>query len=279
MKRVLFIIAVVLCAGCCMAQADSKPNLLRLSAQMQKLWKERQYLEAMDTAVYILSLDNDHRVATDFVYRNWDRMQQWSDQRLQSLYDEESVDESVERCEIYRLLDEINTNLRTVKMPLYGPKERWVWQPEINYYSGHYDTERVNIVRLLMRKADEALKSYDTETAKQYYELALEKYLLTEGEQKESRETMLRRLDASLKTVENTDRLHEAIFAYELMELSLTLEPGQEDMQQRKDRMQQRIANLYLEAADSALVAGDSVAWKEYSLSYEDWKQPVPDNH
>ena len=267
---------LVLSAGVCTAQTQKTPNLARMNVQMNKLWQQKQYLEAMDTAVCILSIDNDHRAATDFVYRNWDKMRHWADNRLQNLYDEESVDEAVERCEIYRLLDEINSTLRTVPMPLYGPKERWVWQPEINYYSGHYDTERVKLVRLLMRKADEALKSHDTETAKEYYQLALDRYLLTEGEKRENRETMLRRLDESLNGFSQTDRLFEAVFAYELMELSLVLKPDQPEMMQKKEAMQQHVAELYLKASEEALLAGDTVASQEYRLSYEDWKLVLP---
>lgn len=272
MKKIVVIFFTLMSVMAGVAQESAKPNIARLNTQMNKLWKQQQYLEAMDTAVYILSVDPSNRAATDFVYRNWDKMSHYATNRLQNLYDEESVSEGEERCEIYRLLDEINTHLSSVPMPLYGPGERWVWQPEISYYSGHYDTERMALVRLLMRKADEALKSHDTETAGQYYTLALQKYLLTEGERKVNREEMLRRLDRSLDGMQQTDRIHEAIFSYELMQLSLLLNSEQPEMEARKEQMQQYVADLYLEAANAALQAGDSITWQEYTLSYDDWK-------
>ncbi len=258
------------------AEGNSGKNLIRMNVQMQKLWQQKQYLQAMDTAVFVLTIDNDNRAASDFVYRNWDTMTRWTENRLQRLYNEESIEESEERCEIYRLLSEINNNLRTVPMPLYGPREKWVWQPEINYYDGHYDTERTRLVRLLMRRADGALFSHDTETAKQYYTLALNKYLLTEGERVQNLDVMLQRLQAAIEQYASSDRIHEAVFAYELMELSLTLQPQQPEMEVRRADMQQRVADLYLKAAEQALLQGDSVASYEYRLSYEDWKVVVP---
>ena len=175
MKKIVFILFAALLTLA--VNAEERPSLLRKSVQMETLRKDGRWLEAMDTATLILTYDRDYRVAVDFVHRYWDKTMRLTDERLQRLSDEESLAQAEERCEIYRVLDEVHENLRDVKMPLYGPNQKWVWQPEVAYYTGHYDTERQKTFRLLLKMADEALRSYDAEGAGVYYRLALKKYL------------------------------------------------------------------------------------------------------
>ena len=254
------------------SNAETKPSLLRKSIQMEKLRKDGRWLEAMDTATLILTYDKDYRVAADFVHRYWDKTMSITNERLQRLSDDESLEQAEERCEIYRVLDEVHDNLRAIKMPLYGAGEKWVWQPEIAYYTGHYDTERQKTFVLLCKKADESLRSYDAEGALEYYRLALNKYLITDGERRSNRKDMLASCNKMIDKLCDSEKIYDAIFAYELCGVSLQIDPDQQDIVQRRGQIQKNVAAMYLQEAEAALQAGDSVQAHELMLSAEDWK-------
>lgn len=250
------------------------PSVTKLVMSMERLQRNGHWLEAMDTAVYVLTLDAGNRLAANFMYRNWDNMMQKTNRLLGTLTDEENIGQAEQRCEIYRLLDEIQLHISEVEMPLYGPNGRWVWQPEISYYAGHYDAERTRTLRLLLRKADEALRSYDADAAREYYMLALSKYLVAEGEQQSNLATMLEQCNSRIESYAASQRINDALFAWELSNLSLSLDPSQENIRQQQILMQQHIADLYLRQAQQAEAIGDTLQAKEFRFSADDW-QPL----
>ncbi|HCS87551.1 MAG TPA: hypothetical protein DIW30_03800, partial [Bacteroidales bacterium] len=145
--KILFLLSVSACtAFTAVAQQKRKPSIPRLVMSMERLWRADQYLEAMDTATYVLSLQPSNRAAADFIYYRWEKMDEDTHRRLQNLPDENDILQAMERCEIYRLLDEIYTHLSDVPLPLHGTNDRWVWQPEVSYFTGHYDSERSRVV-------------------------------------------------------------------------------------------------------------------------------------
>ena len=239
---------------------------------MEKLRKEGRLLEAMDTATLILTYDKDYRVAADFVHRHWDKTMRQTEDRLSQLSDNESLEQAEERCEIYRMLDEVHDNLRDIRMPLYGPNQKWVWQPEVSYYTGHYDNERQKTLQLLLRKADEALRSFDAETAGEYYHRALTRYLLTDGEKRSNKRVMTEQCNTMIERYQKSDKIYDAIFAYDLCSLSLRLDSTQTGVSDIQQSVQRHVAELYLQAAEAAEQVGDTVEAYELRLSYEDWK-------
>lgn len=255
----------------------SQPSLFKMSLQMERLRKDGQWLEAMDTATLILNFDQDNRSATDFVYRYWDKTMKLTDERLQRLSDEQNLEQAKERCEIYRVLDEIHDHLRQIKMPLYGPNQKWVWQPEIGYYTGHYDAERTKTYHLLLNYADKALKNYDVAEATLYYQTALDKYLLTDKERNGNKNNIVMQCNRLIEQYRNSTKIYNAIFAYDLCRLSLQLEPNQAEISSKQAEIQQHIASLYLKEAEAALQAGDSVQAYEMRLSYEEWNISITD--
>lgn len=267
-KTILSIFLAFLTLAVC---AEDNPSLFKKALQMERLRKDGLWLEAMDTATLILTYDRDYRTAVDFVHRYWDKTMTLTNDRLASLSDDSSLAQAAERCEIYRLLDEVHENLRQVKMPLYGPNQKWVWQPEVGYYSGHYDSERQKTFRLLLSLADQSLRSYDAEGAMAYYQLALSKYLITDGERSSNLSLMLSQCNSMIVKLRKSDKIYDAIFAYDLCSLSLQLDEDQPQILSLQTEIQQYVASLYLNAANTALLAGDSVQAKELRLSYEEW--------
>jgi len=239
---------------------------------MERLWRADQYLEAMDTATYVLSLQPSNRAAADFIYYRWEKMDEDTHRRLQNLPDENDILQAMERCEIYRLLDEIYTHLSDVPLPLHGTNDRWVWQPEVSYFTGHYDSERSRVVNLLLVKADAALLSHDVDTAREYYLLLLQKYLVTEEERSSNMQLLLQKCNERLRLYCSSSRLSDALFAWDLLNLSLTLKPGQEEIISLRPELQQHIASLYLAQAQQSLLQGDTVQAHELELYAEDWK-------
>lgn len=272
--KILFLLLVSSCTAFPVVaqQKNTKPNISRLVMSMERLWRADQYLEAMDTAAYVLSLQPSNRTATDFIYYHWEKMDEDTHRRLQSLSDENDLSQAMERCEIYRLLDEIYTHLSDVPLPLHGTNDRWVWQPEVSYFTGHYDSERSRVVNLLLVKADAALLSHDVDTAREYYLLLLQKYLVTDGERSSNLQLLLQSCNERLRLYCSSSRLSDALFAWDLLNLSLTLEPRQEDIISLRPQLQQHIASLYLAQAQQSLLQGDTVQAHEFELYAEDWK-------
>lgn len=262
---------LLLCGG---TQAAS--SVAKLVMSMERLQRNGHWLEAVDTAAYILTLDGSNRQAADFMYRQWESTMQKTDRLLSSLTDEESLEQAEQRCEVYRLLDEIQTHLSEVRMPLYGPNRRWVWQPETSYYAGHYDAERAKTLRLLLRKADAALSSYDADAAREYYMLALSKYLVAAGERQSNLAAMLQNCNSRMSRYAASQRINDALFAWDLGNLSLALDPSQEEVRRQQTLLQRHIAELYLRQAQQSEAAGDTLQANEYRLSAEDWKPANP---
>ncbi len=253
-------------------EKENRPKISRLVVSMERLWRADSYLESMDTATYILTLQPTNRIAADFIYRHWDEMQESTRRQLLDLSDEDDLEQAMQRCEIYRLLDEINSHFGDIPLPLRGANDRWVWQPEISYYTGHYDAARSKVVELLKVKADAALLSHDVDAAKEYYTLLLGKYLVTEGERLSNRDVLLEKCNDRLRLYVGSEKISDALFAWDLLQLSLTLEPQQEDMLLLKSQLQEHIASLYLKKAEQSLLQGDSIQAREFELYAEDWQ-------
>ncbi len=279
MKRRYIIISLLCMALPLVAQQSAKrPNVTRLLVSMERLWKADKYLESMDTATYVLTIQPQSRVASDFVYRNWEKMQEYVDEQLQTLPDENDLDQAMQRCEIYRLLDEINNHFQDMQLPLKGANDRWVWQPEVSYYTGHYDAARTQVVNLLKVKAESALLSHDAESAKEYYSLLLHKYLVTDGERSSNREQLLEQCNDRLRLYAKTEKLNDALFAWDLLQLSQTLEPNQTEIEQLRPQLQEHISALYLKRAQQSLTEGDSIQAREYQLYAKDWQVTEKDS-
>ena len=276
MRKTLFIFVIALFA--LPVAAEKQPSLLKKALQMETLRKNGQWLEAMDTATLILTYDRDYRAAVDFVHRYWDKTIRLTEDRLSSLSEPDNLSQAEQRCEIYRVLDEVHDNLRQVGMPLYGPNQKWVWQPEIGYYTGHYDTERHKTFLLILRLADEALSSYDAEGAMYYYQLAFSKYLVTDSERNSNKSLMVQQCNQMIDRLRLSDKIYDGIFAYDLCSLSLQLEPEQPEITSLQSQIRQHVASLYLQASQDALIVGDSVQAKEMHLSYEEWSGVTPEN-
>ncbi|MCM1035085.1 MAG: hypothetical protein NC038_04370 [Paludibacter sp.] len=268
-KRTLSILIVVLCLS---GSVNAGSSVTKLLLSMERLQRNGQLLEAMDSAAYILTIDEGNRLASDFMHRHWDNMVRQTAKTLNTLTDEESLEQAAQRCDIYRLLDEIHTHLADVKMPLYGTNGRWVWQPEVLYYAGHYDAERAKTLRLLLRKADDALMSYDADAAREYYRLALSEYLVAEGERKSNLAVMLEQCNDRLKRYARSTRINDALFAWDLSNLSLALDAQQPEVIAQQAMLRQHITELYMQQAQAAQLQGDTIQAREFFLSAEDWK-------
>ncbi len=244
----------------------------RTLINMEKLYKNGHVLQAMDSAAYVLSIDHDNMVAKIFMHEHWDKAMKELEHKLAPLTDETSVDQARERLLLFKLVDEIHTYLRTVPMPFYGPNERWVWQPEVGYYAGMYDNERMKAFPLMLAAADEALQSYDVELARTYYDFIRKELFVTEGERKSNEVVILQSLNTRIDSLAQSRNIYEAIVVYDMIGLSLWLDASQEDRVAQRVAMQKRIADLYLQLANEYEAQGDTVLARENRLMAEDWK-------
>ena len=126
----------------------------RLMIQAQKLYKDKQYLEAMDSATYALSLNQDSRAAKTFIYKHYDRAIKQALATIEQNADTKDLQQSEARLKTYQLLVDITDNLSRVSLPLHGYNDVWIWQPELQYYDGYVAEEERNVEackkRLLM---------------------------------------------------------------------------------------------------------------------------------
>ncbi len=266
MKKLLLILCVVLTPTLYAQQ------LTRTLAAMQKLHRNGQTLQAMDTAAYVLSIDHDNFTAKQFLYQHWDKTMTRVGEQIAQLPDDKDLEQARERLQLYRYLDEIHTYLRTVPMPLYGPNNRWVWQPEVGYYAGMYDTERMKTYRLVMGLAEGALRSYDVEQAKAYYDFALQELCVDDSERESNRQMMIMHVNGQLDTLAQSTNIYEVVVAYNMVDLSLWLDASQHDRVTQKPVIQQHISDMYLALANDCEAKGDTITAQENRLLAEDWK-------
>ncbi len=266
MKK-LFLILFVSLAPALYAQ-----RIGRTLINMEKLYREGLTLQAMDSAAYVLSVDHDNFVAKNFLYRHWDKMMTDLGERLGQLTDEKSLDEARQRLLLLRQLDEIHTYLRSVPMPLHGPNDRWIWQPEVGYYAGMYDTERMKTYDLVLGLAEQALQSYDIELAQYYYDFALQELFVDERERSSNHASMLKHVNSRITELSESENIYEVIAAYNMVDLSLWLDASQNDKPAQKQAIQQHVADMFVQLAKDYAERGDTIASREHTLLAEDWK-------
>ncbi len=130
--------------------ADGKAQraAMRMMAAANKLQRQQQYLEAMDSATLVLTICPDSRAAKEFVHSHWDLMTRSAQKILEENHQENDLEQARRRLQVYRYLVEINDNLRMTALPLHGVNDRWVWQPEVQYWDGHFNDELQRVYRL-----------------------------------------------------------------------------------------------------------------------------------
>lgn len=273
MKHIFAYILIFSLWSVTLVQAEeSNVPIIKRQQMMLKHQQKGEYREAMIIATEILSEQSSNRTATDFIHANWEKMSKATNAELDKVSDPNNLEQTKKRCLIYEQLTQINDNLMTVPMPLYGANNRWVWQPEIGYYQGIYDEERNRTFFMLRQAAKEALESYDAESAKLYYEDALHNFLERDGERSSNRQLMVADCNAILSRMSKSDKLYDLIFAYDLCRLTLWLDNTQNDVTTLQHTIQLRVADAYQQLAQEYLQAGDSVRANQYLLNATEWK-------
>lgn len=152
MKKIAIIGLCLLLTGGVYAEGTTKGKTqwtaMRLMTAANKLQRQQQYLEAMDSATLVLTVDPDSRAAKEFVHSHWDQMMRSAQKTLEENHQENNLEQARRRLQVYRYLVEINDNLRMTPLPLHGVNDRWVWQPEVQYWDGHFNDELRRVYRL-----------------------------------------------------------------------------------------------------------------------------------
>ena len=277
MKKIVLIVLTSLLAVSLSAETSG----IKLLMSAERLWKKGAYEEAMDSATRCLVVMPTNSAAKNFLHDHWDRMMHHTNSVLEKNADENNLEQSLVRLELFRLMAEINDNLREIPMPLVGTN--WQWYPELYYSQGDYDTERMHIYHMLLEEANACLRSYDTDGAREHLLLALH-YLLPGDERESNRAYLQAAIIRNLKTYSGTNNIPEAIFAYELTTLSDALRG---DTTVRMDTiahlqpvLKAHVVELYNAKADEYLQQGDSAKAADFRAMAEDWSitvAPDPD--
>lgn len=272
MKKIVLIVLTSLLAVSLSAETSG----IKLLMSAERLWKKGELVEAMDSATRCLVVMPTNSAAKNFLHDHWDRMMRHTNSVLEKNADENNLEQSLVRLELFRLLAEINDNLREVPMPLVGTN--WQWYPELYYNQGDYDSERMHIYHMLLEEANQCLRSYDTDGAREHLLLALH-YLLPGDERESNRAYLQAAIIRNLKAYSGTNNIPEAIFAYELTTLSDALRG---DTTVRMDTiahlqpvLKAHVAELYNAKADEYLQQGDSAKAADFRAMAQDWITPA----
>ena len=260
---------------------ETHPSPIRLLMHTERLWRAGQYEEAMDSATYILTIAPNNSAAKNFIHDHWDDMIRHTNRTLEQNAGETDLQQSLVRLELFRLLAEIADNLKEVQLPLVGTN--WQWYPELYYSQGDYDSERMHIYHMLLEEANQCLRSYDTDGAKKHLLTAL-RYLLPGNERESNRAELQAAIIRNMSAMRNTRSIPEAIFTYELTNLSDALRGDSavtlDTIEHMRPVLQAHIAELYEAKADELLQQGDSAQAADYRALADDWRttvQPDPD--
>ncbi len=245
---------------------------MRTLLHMEQLQRAGQTLEAMDSATVILTRDADNQAAKNFIHQHWEKTMKAAQQQLVLHKDEHSVEDTKKRLYIYRLLDNINQNLQYVRMPLRGPRDSWVWQPEISYYTGTYSTEQMKAFNLFMKKANEALDSYNVAEAQEHYAFILEHVYTTPGEHRSVKRKMRQAVNTHIASVAAGTEIHQLLAHYNMLDLSLWLDPTQTEFPATQQALRPVISEHYLQLSETYAAQGDSILALENRQLAKDWK-------
>ena len=185
----MFVMSIAMLLPAEAAGETKEPSAAQLVQQTQRAKRQKDYLTAMVSATELLSRNPDNSFAKSFVHDNWDAMMRQMDDIVSSNADMNDVEQCVIRTRACSLLADVERNLNGVKMPLSG--NGWSWQPEMLYTAGNYQSERINLSRLVRKQAAEALYSYDADELRQCYDRLLNTDLLFPDERESNRLQLL----------------------------------------------------------------------------------------
>ena len=272
MKRFILIVFTSLLA----VTLSAETSAIKLQMFAERLWRQGEYQEAMDSATRALSVMPNNSAAKNFIHDHWDRFIKETNSALEKNADENDLRQSLVRLEIYRLVAEVADNVREIQMPIVGTN--WQWVPELYYSQGDYDSERMHVYRMLLTAADECMRSYDTEGAQKHLLIAL-RYLLPGNERESNRADLQAAIIRNMKLFQDAKTIPEAIFAYELTNLSDALRADTathlEQIEAQRPILRQHVADLYQAKADEYLQQGDSARAADFRALAEDWLLPV----
>ena len=277
MKKIVLIVLTSLLA----VTLSAETSAIKLQMFAERLWRQGQYQEAMDSATRALSIMPNNSNAKNFLHDHWNECIRRTNDVLAKNADESDLEQSLTRLEIYRLMAEVEDNMRGIQMPIVGTN--WQWIPELYYSQGDYDSKRMHVYRMLLAEADNCMRSYDTEGAKKHLLTAL-RYLLPGNERESNRADLQAAIVRNMKFFRDAKTIPEAIFAYELTNLSDALRADTasslDTIASIRPVLRQHVADLYNAKADEFLAAGDSAKAADFRALAEDWTltvEPDPD--
>ncbi|MBR3565106.1 MAG: hypothetical protein IKN91_02085 [Paludibacteraceae bacterium] len=265
MKKNLTILILSLCTLICFGE---EKTIAQLVLEMNRSQRQGDYLEALVYATDILRKDPNHTIAKEFVHKNYERMDHQAKDRISEIAFSEDAAELEEMCEIYRKLSAINENLSEVEMPLKGGNKligEWVWQPEIQYYRGHYDRARSRVFNLYKQIGKAAVMENNIDDAYFYYEKALNTYLLSdeyEGQRDAVKDACREQAQIDSKSLKTDDLIR----AYNTYGLIVRLDSTETQSLQEQQRLMPVIADSYVADAKK-LVASELVT--DWELAYD----------
>lgn len=121
---------------------------MRIMQHANRLQRQGESLQALDSAAYALSVYPTSTAAAEFLRKHWNDTMEETMHQLSLLTERDDLFQCRRRETIYRMLVEINQSMRSVPLPLYGPNRRWVWQPDIQYWEGHWDEAQQELERV-----------------------------------------------------------------------------------------------------------------------------------
>ncbi len=267
MKKLLTFFCAVCCSFCLFA---NEPTLAELVIKMNNAQRDGDYLEALVNATAILKKDNNHRIAKEFVHTNYQRMDQQAKERIGEIAFSEDAAELEEICDIYRKLSDINDNLSEVEMPLRGGNKitgEWSWQPEIQYYRGHYDKARTKVFEMYKSIGKAAIKENNTEAALVYFRKALNTYLMSE-EYPSQFSSLIEQCKQAAEIDSKSRKTDQLLRSYNTYTLVAQLDSTQ-DVSKEQNELKSLIADGYVRDAEK-LLSSDLVT--DWELAYEHYK-------
>jgi len=272
MKKLFILISVITIS---MSLFAKEPSMAELVIQMNTAQRDGDYLGALVAATAILKLDNNHRIAKEFVHTNYQRMDQQAKERIGEIAFSEDAAELEEICEIYRKLSDINDNLSEVEMPLKGGNKitgEWSWQPEIQYYRGHYDKARTKVFDLYKRVGKAAIMEDNVDAAYFYFKKALNTYLMNE-EYNSQFSNLIDQCNQSAQFDAQSRKTEHLIRSYNTYTLIARLDSLQ-DVSKQQNQLKPLIADAYVRDAEKLLSSDLVTDWESAYENYQtalDW--------
>jgi len=250
-------------------------------------WEEGEYGDSMYSMISLLQSDPNYKKAKVFVKENFQTAIEKTHGRIEAA---KKIEDQMEKTHsIYKRYQDLYLVVEKAKeiVPLEGPKEEWVWDPEFpKDYLAEYEGARKAAVQVRLAKAEELFNAEKLAEARELIYKCMSAYLQenewdTEAEIALRKETANKISELAKTAVENivtsTDKeqLKEGL---ETLDMALKYNSEDKEVASIREKIENQMIDVLFTEAKEIEAGGDLDSFKEARKKYRSALNEFPES-